>query len=856
MPKVSDLKISIQSGTTNTCVATWDFKEETKSTTTTTSGGGRVKNGDLVSISANATYYNGVAIPAWVKNQKWYIIELSGNRAVLGKNESGTNNIVSAIDVKYLSNGSTGGGSSTTTTTTTEYTKTLDHYTVTWLYDTGDAIWFVGQTSDTSEKYATYTAPSNANRIKVKVLPVAQTHEVNNEQISYWNGTVTEFTYSATAMPPEKPSTPDVTIEQYRLTAVIENISDPRTDQIKFEVYNDTKLVNSGIVNVAVCRATYSCFVEAGKQYRVRAASINIDHQSVIYGAWSEFTNRIGTIPSVPMGITLCQATSKTSVRLEWRSVESAESYDIEYTTESKYFDNSDQTSTSTDITYNHFEITGLETGNEYFFRVRAVNSQGASGWCDIASVVIGKDPEAPTTWSSTTTVVTGEELILYWVHNAADGSSQTYAELELYFDGVKETKVIKSSSDEEDSNKTNSYVIDTSEMTEGNTIQWRVRTAGITRTYGEWSVQRTVDVYAPATLSLSMTNSQNTSIEVLNAFPFYISAFAGPNTQMPVSYHLSVKADEVYETTDQIGNTKLINKGEEVFSKYYDTSEPLLVEMSAGNIDLENNITYTVTCVVSMNSGLTCTETLTFNVNWQDVTYEPDAEIGINKDAYVAYIRPYCVNDSGDIIDDVLLSVYRREYDGGFVELGTKLVNGANVHITDPHPALDYARYRIVATSKTNGSVSYYDPPGYPIHCKSVILQWDEAWSTFETGNSDAIASPAWAGSLLKLPYNIDVSDDNDIDVTMVKYIGRKNPVSYYGTQQGVTSTWSVVIPKSDTETLYALRRLAIWAGDVYVREPYGSGYWAHVAVSYDLKHSELTVPVTLNITRVEGSA
>lgn len=852
MPKVSDLSIKIQSGTINTCVASWEFREETKSTTTTTSSGSSVKNGDLVSIAANATYYNGVAIPAWVKNQRWYIIELSGNRAVLGRNESGTNNIVSAVDVKYLSNGSTSSSSSTTTTTTTEYTKTLDHYKVTWQYDSGDGIWFAGSTSDVTEKYATYAAPSNANRIKVKVLPVAQTHEVNDEQVAYWNGTESELIYSTTAMPPEKPATPTVQIEKYRLTASLENISDPRTDKIKFEVYNDTKMINSGIVNVSACRATYSCNVEAGAQYRVRARSINLDHQSMVYGEWSDYSNRIGTIPSVPAGITLCQATSKTSVRLEWSDVSSAESYDIEYTTENKYFDNSDQTSVVNDITYNHFEITGLETGHEYFFRVRAANAQGDSNWTGVVSVVIGKDPAAPTTWSSTTTVVTGEKLTLYWVHNSEDGSNQTYAELELYFNGAKETKTIQSTDDEQ--NKTNSYVIDTSAMTEGNSLQWRVRTAGITKVFGEWSVQRTVDVYAPATLSLLMTDAQNVSLDELSAFPFYISALAGPRTQSPVSYHLSIKSNEIYETIDQIGNAKLVNKDEEVFSRYFDTSEPLLVEMSAGNIDLENNISYTVNCVVSMNSGLICTQSLVFKVNWQDVTYEPDAEIGINSDAYVAYIRPYCVDDNGDIIEDVVLSVYRRAYDGSFTELATGLTNGANVYITDPHPTLDYARYRIVATSKTNGSVSYYDPPGYPIHCESIILQWDEAWSTFETGNSDAMASPAWAGSLLKLPYNIDVADDNDMDVTLVKYAGRKNPVSYYGTQQGIASTWNVVIHKKDTETLYAIRRLAIWAGDVYVREPYGSGYWAHVKVSYSLKHTELTVPVTLSITRVEG--
>ena len=58
----------------------------------------------------------------------------------------------------------------------------------------------------------------------------------------------------------------------------------------------------------------------------------------------------------------------------------------------------------------------------------------------------------------------------------------------------------------------------------------------------------------------------------------------------------------------------------------------------------------------------------------------------------------------------------------------------------------------------------------------------------------------------------------------------------------------------KSDKETLHALRRLATWTGDVYVREPSGSGYWANISVSFNQTHCELVVPVTLSLTRVEG--
>ena len=97
-------------------------------------------------------------------------------------------------------------------------------------------------------------------------------------------------------------------------------------------------------------------------------------------------------------------------------------------------------------------------------------------------------------------------------------------------------------------------------------------------------------------------------------------------------------------------------------------------------------------------------------------------------------------------------------------------------------------------------------------------------------------------------------MSDSNTSDVSLIEYIGREHPVSYYGTQIGSSATWSVEIDKNDKETLHALRRLARWMGDVYVREPSGSGYWANISVSFNQKHCEVTIPVSISITRVDG--
>lgn len=61
-----------------------------------------IKTGDLVSITSDAKYYNGSNIPGWVKNKKWYVIEVSGDRAVIDKSEDGENSICSSISTKYL----------------------------------------------------------------------------------------------------------------------------------------------------------------------------------------------------------------------------------------------------------------------------------------------------------------------------------------------------------------------------------------------------------------------------------------------------------------------------------------------------------------------------------------------------------------------------------------------------------------------------------------------------------------------------------------------------------------------------------------------------------------------------------
>ena len=541
--------------------------------------------------------------------------------------------------------------------------------------------------------------------------------------------------------------------------------------------------------------------------------------------------------------------------------------------------------------------------------------------------------------------------------------------------DGNTVKYTITASTAESDQNKTHSLIIDTHNYDDGAIITWNVVTIGTTDKASEASMNRVVNIYSRPTAYLTVTDTSSSEVgdtyytveylaesdayvktpetiemvagsvvsgrftvtgeqvrtatvnsesiyycvvekHSLTVLPFNVNVQIDTNTeiQTPIEYHLTVNANESYETVDNFGNPKIVTPEEMLYSKHFSAasdSMTLNTKISAQDVSLSNGQSYTVKCVVAMSSGLTVEAVTEMVISWASTSYDLNAEIGLDRTNCSVYIRPYCeaastsyyrvtysggrytvdtatqysyvygspisntTTTSGDqvyygttpagestyytikgsltAIDNVLLAVYRREYDGTFTEIISGLEASKKSFVTDPHPSLDFARYRVTAMDKATGVVSYADISNYPIGEKALIIQWNEPYVSYEVSEDEMEVSNK-SETLLRLPYNIDVTTSRDPDVSLIKYIGRKHPVSYYGTQVGEKATWSTTIPKSDTETLYTLQRLQAWTGDVYVREPYGTGYWANVKVSMSRTHLETVVPVTLDITRVEG--
>lgn len=692
--------------------------------------------------------------------------------------------------------------------------------------------------------------------------------------------------------PPTLPPDPEINIDKNNsMTVTLTNIDkNINADSIEIAIYQDDTLkykTGKVSINKETNFAKYVTTVDPGHYYKVRCRAV----RGSLYGGWTNFTSNDQSCPKAPSKITTLRVQSisdqgnKTyNVFIEWDEEKTAKTYEVQWTTNVEYFDKSSQVSSQTTEEGKgpRALITDIATGHEYFFRVRSINDKGNSvDWSAIKSLKVGSKPSAPTTWSNVTSAVLGEDLNLYWAHNATDGSLERYARLYLkIIDSAhpeKEPqeiyKVIENTKPEGDQNQNSVYTINTNNdewkgLEDGFTVKWKVQTAGISNDYSDWSTEREVNMYAKPSLILDILNKDQVSIEEINRYPFYFNVGARPATQTPISYYIEIISNSGYTAVDNVGQTKVVNPGDKIYQKYYDPTGQVdpwrfLLELTPGNIDLQNNMNYTVNITVSMNSGLDAIASATFNVIFDQTGYAPYGDIIVDSKTLTASIHPYCMEsyeEDGEtkqkLSENCTLSVYRRDYDGTFTEIATGIENKPDIYVVDPHPSLDYARYRVVAITKDTGFITYCDIKAVEVGEPAIVMQWSEEWSKFDYDptDEDSKLEVAWAGSMLKLPYNVDVSESNTLDVSLVEYVGRQHPVSYYGTQQGQTGTWNTDIPAEDKELIYALRRLAKWAGDVYVREPSGTGYWAHVTVSFSKKHLDLVIPVSITVTRVEG--
>lgn len=759
----------------------------------------------------------------------------------------------------------------------------LDNFKVVWTYKIASTnVVFSGSDTTVTSSYrsAIYNPPENATSVSCAVTPVAKKHKVKGKNTAYWSGTKKTATYQFPNTPPDKPAKPSIAFDGKKNELTV-TVSVPNPNKLKLSVagwiYFQKNTIWKTVTAANVGFKTDNPAVFTIKYGNVPTSSVltckffGYNTATRAQSAVSELSEEVRSIPGVPAQITY-KPLSKDSLQVHWTAVSGADTYVVEYTTNELYFDSSPGAVSS--VTLKHptlyAELLNLEQGKTWYIRVRAENEAGQGKFSKVLSMNTGAKPLAPTAWTYQSIFSESTGIVFYFVHNATDNSDLTLAELEILENGsttpvvfrrsVTETPEWKATADEDGTNQVYRWQIAPLQTwADRSPLKWRLRTRGIVSEFGPYSDYRTIHVYRPAHSYIQITSLYDEEQNRIYSLPITFRVGVTADQANVVSHEITVMSLHDYSVLDGQGNTVSVSAGEEIYHKIIASTENSFEHsLDAGDITLLDGETYMLQVRTMLsNAGEPATAQYEFVMDLYDdeSLYDIDGSVTVDEETLVASITPVCTKmDHPD--NSLLLSVYRRNVDGSMTLISSDIQNGLGTTVIDPHPALDYARYRIVAMDKNTSRNVYTDLPDYPVLITDLVLNWDEQWQDQSYESEDESETPSVIGKLLRLPYNVNLSETASLDTNLVSYIGRKSPVSYYGTIENLSISYNADIAKDDSEAILLLKSLNVYPGDCYVRDQTGNGFWANVNATMSVSHNNPVVSVSISAKKVDGGA
>lgn len=497
------------------------------------------------------------------------------------------------------------------------------------------------------------------------------------------------------------------------------------------------------------------------------------------------------------------------------------------------------------------YKIANFDASGTWYFSMRLKSDSGYSDVSDTESVLVGTTADAPTpTFQSGGTVEQGKTVRLSWIHNDADNSQQTKCRLMVTRSDTGSTQTI-------DVDGANGYYdYDTTGIASGTEVAWGVCTAGANGVLGEYCESQTFDVYARPNLSVTLTDGAGKAVSgTLSTLPLTIDASSGDTSQDVVEWTVTATLAESCTITDVYGDEMPLSAGTEVFRERIVEgddeygSETMQMEITALDADWPSAASVSLEISALMSCGLLANPaTVVFGTDFASSADVAVSAMVTPGSAWTAEIRPEARDADGNLSTGHTLAVYRID-DDGYTEIASGIANDQPVLIDD-YPNFGRCTYRIVANDTATDQMTSTDAY-VEIDEASILIQWGEPSIYAENGTVEAISA-----NYLQLPYNIKISEKRAKDVALKQYIGREHEVAYYGTIITQSGSWQADISVADDGfALDQLRALGSYMGDVYVREPTGTGYWATVDVDgIDSAYNSALQNVSLSVTRVEN--
>lgn len=567
--------------------------------------------------------------------------------------------------------------------------------------------------------------------------------------------------------------------------------------------------------------------------------------------------------PPLAVGPISAQALTPTSMKLTWaNNGATGDEYRIEWSDDGDAWANNQTSAISSDTleqaVATAYTIGGLDSGKRWYARVRRDNDAGESGWTDIVSSVLGTVPVAPTLGTLPGYVAADGSLTVAWAHNSEDASDQTAYEVE-----VNRTKVAEGS----DSASTATLAPAALGIGDGGSMAVRVRTKGAHADWSPWSEEPTVAVWASPSVGVALTSggspvsgeATEMPLQIRVALPSYV---AGNHA---VAWWAEVAANEAYPSVGPDGRDVLVGAGDVLWSAEgipdSGTTVPesgdacnrvcYLVTVGASGLRMEPNVTYVARggCVTA--AGMRATSEAAFSWAPSGEVPEPDATLAYDPSTLSMRVAVSCVDDEDEPAEGVSIAVWRVESGGSTVLVAEGLTHGTSC--VDPHPDFGECAYRVVATDDATGVQSAADFMA-EVGEGSVVIQWGERWDGIEAAEEVAPGVLSYAGRRVRLPYGIDLTEDREVDMAEVEYLGRRRPVLYVGSTVRQESSVSCdIVEDADPGVHARVRELLEHGGPCYVRTPSGTGFWASVRGSLSASMGGLS-RLTLRIKRVEG--
>ena len=144
-----------------------------------------------------------------------------------------------------------------------------------------------------------------------------------------------------------------------------------------------------------------------------------------------------GDVPKAPSSVTVEQTSITGTARVAWDwTWDTATGAELAWADHEDAWESTDEPSKYT-ISNNRavkWNVSGLDTGKEWFFRVRFIKESKDntvySQWSEMVSIVLYSEPPVPTLSLSSNIISTDESVVASWSYPTTDGTKQAYAEV------------------------------------------------------------------------------------------------------------------------------------------------------------------------------------------------------------------------------------------------------------------------------------------------------------------------------------------------------------------------------------------------------------------------------------------